>query len=391
MGRRNSLRKIEVDAMTVLVTGGAGFIGTHLCTELVASGYSVRILDNFHPQIHTSEDEAVKKFVAANPKVEIVKGDICKKPDVASALDGIKSVVHLAAETGTGQSMYEVSNCIETNVSGTANLLEQLLKQGRGVQHLLVASSRAVYGEGKYICKAHGVVYPDRRNPRVMASGIFEPLCQLCEQVLKVSSTDEESLKNPTSVYGISKLTQEQLAITIGNSAGIPVSILRFQNVFGAGQSLRNPYTGILSIFSRQFMENQPVYIFEDGQESRDFIYVSDVVAGISKCISKVPTGSRILNLGSGKATTVLDVANQLRLKLQSDSEVSITGEYRSGDIRHCIADIQKASNTIGFQPLVSFEDGISRFIEWAITQPHEDNGYANSLTELRAKGLLSQ
>ena len=377
--------------MTILVTGGAGFIGTPLCTELLASGYSVRILDNFHPQIHRSENEAVNKFEAANPKVEIVKGDICKKSDVASALDGIESVVHLAAETGTGQSMYEVSNCIETNVSGTANLLEQIQKRGRGVQHLLVASSRAVYGEGKYVCKAHGVVYPDRRNPRDMASGIFEPLCHTCGQVLTVSFTDEQSLKNPTSVYGISKLTQEQLAITVGNSAGIPVSILRFQNVYGAGQSLKNPYTGILSIFSRQFMENKPVYIFEDGQESRDFIYVSDVIAGISKCMSKVPTDSRILNLGSGKATTVLDVANQLRLKLQSDSEVSITGEYRSGDIRHCIADIQKASNAIGFQPLISFEEGISRFIEWAITQPYEDNGYSNSLSELRAKGLLSQ
>ena len=391
MGRRNSLRKIEVGTMTVLVTGGAGFIGTHLCTELVASGYSVRILDNFHQQIHPSEDEAVDKFEAANPKVEIVKGDICKKSDLIEALDGIESVVHLAAETGTGQSMYEVSNCIETNVSGTANLLEQILKQGRSVQHLLVASSRAVYGEGKYVCNAHGVIYPDRRNPRDMASGIFEPLCHLCEQVLSVSSTDEESLKNPTSVYGISKLTQEQLAIAIGHSSGIPVSILRFQNVYGAGQSLKNPYTGILSIFTRQFMENKPIYVFEDGQESRDFIYVSDVVAGISKCLSRVPNGSRILNLGSGKATTVLEVANQLRLKLQSGSEVSITGEYRSGDIRHCIADIQKASSTIGFQPLVSFEEGISRFIEWAITQPYEDNGYANSLAELRAKGLLSQ
>lgn len=377
--------------MTVLVTGGAGFIGTHLCTELVASGYSVRILDNFHPQIHPSEDEAIEKFKAVNPRVEIVKGDICKKSDVAEALDGIEVVVHLAAETGTGQSMYEVSNCIKTNVSGTANLLEQILKQGQGVQHLLVASSRAVYGEGKYECQTHGAVYPDRRNPRDMASGIFEPLCHLCEQVLTVVPTNEESLKNPASVYGISKLTQEQLAIAIGHYSGVSISILRFQNVYGAGQSLKNPYTGILSIFSRQFMENKPVYIFEDGLESRDFIYFSDVVAGISKCVSEVPNSSRILNLGSGKATTVLEVVNQLRLKLHSDSEVSITGEYRSGDIRHCIADIQKASNAIGFRPLVSFEEGISRFIEWALTQPSEDNGYANSLMELRARGLLSQ
>lgn len=369
----------------VLITGGAGFIGTHLTKSLLGRGYGVIVLDNLSPQIHGEgytfpEQEGVR----------FIKGDVRNKADWAEAMQDANIVVHYAAETGTGQSMYEVHRYIEHNISGTALLLDALVNTEHQVEKVIVASSRAIYGEGKYTCDEHGVQYPPSRKDEDLAAGNFEPRCAECNKPLRVVPTDEHSKLHPSSVYGITKLSQEQLVLNVCQSIGIPALAFRYQNVYGPGQSLKNPYTGILSIFSTLIRSGgKRINIFEDGEETRDFVYVGDVVKATMLGIESEAMTHESYNVGSGVATTVREVAEQLRTLYGADTEIEVTGNYRIGDIRHNVASLEKISAGLGFQPEVSFSEGIRQFAAWVEQQEVEGGSYEESIRQMKQKGLM--
>ncbi|WP_312420621.1 NAD-dependent epimerase/dehydratase family protein [Anaerospora hongkongensis] len=373
--------------MNVLVTGGAGFIGTNLVRKLLKENCNVTILDNFSKQIHGDNVELATDI---KEKVKLIIGSVTDKELFHKALVGQEVVVHLAAETGTGQSMYEVEKYEEVNIKGTAILLDFIVNKESSVKKIVVASSRAIYGEGKYQCEQHGIVYPNRRITDDMTKGRFEPLCPICGQDCKVLLTDEDSAINPSSFYGLTKQMQEQMVLLFAKTIGISAFSLRYQNVYGPGQSLKNPYTGILAIFSNQARVNQPIYIFEDGQESRDFVYIEDVVDATWRCISPEVTGVEALNVGSDEKTTVEEVVAEIIKYFQSKSSVTVTGAFREGDIRHNIADLTKIKEKIGYYPQWKFADGIREFLSWAESQKVDtDSKYEKSLSEMRLRGLM--
>jgi dTDP-L-rhamnose 4-epimerase len=375
---------------TILITGGAGFIGSNLTLKLVSKGYTVRVLDNLSKQIHGENPETSVLYRSIQGKVDFIRGDVRDEHIWERVLDSIDVVVHLAAETGTGQSMYEIQRYTDVNINGTACLLNCLTNQKHTVKKVAVASSRAIYGEGKYFCKTHGVVYPSARKSNDMDAGDFEVKCPLCGTTVFVLPTDEVSAIHPTSVYGITKQMQEELVLTCCKSLGIPALSFRYQNVYGPGQSLKNPYTGILSIFSTCLLNDQPINIFEDGLESRDFVYIDDVVnatiAGIGRDINEYIC----VNVGAGVPTSVLTVAKTLKTLYNSQSAVSVFGNYRLGDIRHNIADITVLKEQLEYQPAIPFIDGIEKFVEWVKGQDidRSANLYEKSLHEMKSKGL---
>jgi dTDP-L-rhamnose 4-epimerase len=370
----------------VLVTGGAGFIGTHLVRRLLDEGHAVTVLDSFSQQVHLvprlPEDLA--------GRVRLIHEDIIQRNTLQTALEGQDVVVHLAAETGTGQSMYCLERYERTNGLGTAILLDILINdQKRSVSKIVLASSRAIYGEGKYRCAVHGDVYPGERSVEAMSSGRFEPSCPHCGGDCSVMPTDEMTPARPLSFYGLNKYMQEQAVLMLARAGGMSAYALRYQNVYGPGQSLKNPYTGILAIFSSLARQQRDIEIFEDGAESRDFVYIDDVVDATSKCVASELQGLEILNIGSGKAITVLEVATAVRDYYSSSSALRVTGAFRKGDIRHNIADIAKATKVIGFKPTVDFNTGVKRFLDWASDSAVSDSGYQKSIDELRSRGLM--
>jgi dTDP-L-rhamnose 4-epimerase len=373
----------------ILITGGAGFIGSSLALALSARGHAVTVLDNLARQIHGDDPDASPLFAKIRGKVDFVRGDVTCREDLLKALPGVDTVVHLAAETGTGQSMYAIQHYADVNVGGTALLLDLIANEHFPVGRLVVASSRAVYGEGKYQCADHGVQYPDARSDSAMAGRQFEHTCLLCQQVLQMLPTDESSALHPSSVYGVTKLTQEQLVLSVGKSLGISALAFRYQNVYGPGQSLSNPYTGILSIFSTRIRQGKLVNIFEDGKESRDFVFIDDVVEATVRGIELEEPVVEVFNVGSGVATDVLSVATTLRQYLGGNSEISVSGQYRVGDIRHNVADLEKVSRLLGFKAQIPFEEGLRRFVDWALSERIAGDRYEESLEELRAKGLF--
>jgi dTDP-L-rhamnose 4-epimerase len=374
--------------MNVLVTGGAGFIGTNVVRKLLKEKYNVTILDNFSKQIHGDNIELAADI---KEKVKLIIGSVTDKELFHKALIGQDVVVHLAAETGTGQSMYEVERYEEVNIKGTAILLDFIVNnKENSVKKIVLASSRAIYGEGKYQCEEHGVVYPDRRTTEDMKKGRFEPLCPICGQDCTMLLTDEASAINPSSFYGITKQMQEQMVLLFAKTMGISAFALRYQNVYGPGQSLKNPYTGILAIFSNQARANQPIYIFEDGEESRDFVYIEDVVDATWRCISPAVSGVEAFNVGSDEKTTVTEVVDEIIKYFQSKSTVSVTGAFREGDIRHNVADLTKIKGKINYHPQWKFPDGIREFLSWAESQQMDnDSKYEKSLSEMRLRGLM--
>lgn len=374
--------------MKILITGGAGFIGSYLVDRLFDKGFDITILDNFSPQIHGLDYENSFLYNKIKNKARIVKGNV-QDPEIYNVLENdYEYIVHLAAETGTGQSMYQIKHYTDVNISATALLLEKLVLNNKKIKRIVVSSSRAIYGEGKYMVPStKKVVYPPQRENANMAKGIFEPLQN--GETLSCLSTDENSAFSPSSVYGITKLSQEQLVTNVAKSLGIESVALRFQNVYGPGQSLKNPYTGILSIFSTQLLKNNSINIFEDGNESRDFVYISDVVDSIYLALTSKNVEGITYNIGTGIGTTVNEVAQLLKKYYHSDSEIHITGNYRVGDIRHNKADISKAQKELGYAPKISFEMGLKEFSTWVLTQELEENNYAQSLEELRQKGLF--
>ncbi len=371
----------------ILITGGAGFIGSRLCEKLYNKGYNITVLDNLSEQIHgTTESSLFKKIKG---KCTFIKGDVRNKEDWKTSIKGQEIIVHFAAETGTGQSMYEIEKYNDVNIMGTAHLLEILANTKHSVKKMIIASSRAIYGEGKYNCKIHGDQYPLQRNEKDMEKGQFNPKCDICNSELNVVATDENSKIHPSSIYGINKQQQEQMVMLLGDLLGIPAVAFRYQNVFGPGQSLSNPYTGILSIFSTRILNGNNLDIYEDGLESRDFVYIDDVVDATILGIEKEQANGEVFNIGSGIATNVKEVAESLKKFYNSDITISISGKYRLGDIRHNYADLNKAKNLLCFTPKYNFQKGISEFVNWVKTQEVMEDKYEKSVQELKDKGLM--
>lgn len=373
----------------ILITGGAGFIGSRLANTLIADGYKVRVLDSLSPQIHGDLPELSPLFRSLHPEVEFIHGCVTNRSDLIIALDGIDTVVHLAAETGTGQSMYAIQHYSDVNVGGTALLLDLIANKSLPVKKIVVASSRAVYGEGKYQCAQHGFVYPSSRLSEDMKSGNFEVHCPLCAAAAEPAATDEETPLHPSSVYGVTKLTQEQLVLNVGRALGISAIAFRYQNVYGPGQSLSNPYTGILSIFSTRILNKSPINIFEDGKESRDFVYIDDVVSVTAHAVKYDRPLVDVFNVGSGISTDVLTIANSLQKLLEIEVSTSVSGQFRVGDIRHNYADLSRVKKFFGFESLISIEQGLTKFTSWVKAQQIHADRYEKSLREMKAKGLL--
>jgi dTDP-L-rhamnose 4-epimerase len=372
--------------MKILITGGAGFIGSNLAMSLVARGHNVTVMDNLSPQIHGEKSHLL---AAIRDQVQFLHGDVRHRTDWVEALEGQDVVVHLAAETGTGQSMYEIERYVDVNIRGTALLLDLLANQTHNVRRLVVASSRSIYGEGRYHCITHGTVYPEARLSADMEKGDFHVKCPYCQKNAELRATTEDSQIHPSSIYGITKQNQEQMILTVGASLGIPAVALRYQNVYGPGQSLTNPYTGILSIFSTRIKNGNEIVIFEDGKESRDFVFIDDVVDATVASIELSDSRQHVVNIGSGVRTSVLDVARALVSAYSAKIPLRISGNFRLGDIRDNYADITKARQLLGFNPKIDFSTGIHRFATWVESQSINSDTYESSIAEMLSKGLF--
>ncbi|WP_409303488.1 NAD-dependent epimerase/dehydratase family protein [Peribacillus sp. SCS-155] len=374
--------------MNVLITGGAGFIGSSLSLKLLEEGYNVKVLDNLSVQIHGGVPRRSELYLKIKDKVEFIYGDVRNKEDLRTALKGTDIVVHLAAETGTGQSMYEIDKYIEVNINGTSNLLDLIANEPNKVKKLVVASSRAVYGEGKYICQIHGEVFPGQRIEENLSQKDFNVKCPHCGESVTAISTSEDSQIQPSSIYGFTKYGQENMCMIMGKALGIPVVGLRYQNVYGPGQSLKNPYTGILSIFSTRIKNGNDINIFEDGTESRDFVYIEDVITATVKAIELDKANYQVFNVGTGVATNVLKVATTLVKLYETNVDIYVSGQYRLGDIRHNFADLSLIYDKLGFSPQYDFERGIQHFVNWVNQQEIEEDHYEKAILEMKEKGL---
>jgi len=373
----------------ILITGGAGFIGSHLALQLIEKGFKIRVLDTLSEQIHgPNPEETSPLYKSILNKVEFIKGTVTSAEDWENALKDQDAVVHFAAETGTGQSMYEVERYTNVNIQGTALLLDILTNKPHQIKKVVIASSRSIYGEGKYISETLGEVYPSHRNDVDMKGGNFEVTYPGAGK-LKLVATDESSKIHPSSVYGITKQVQEQLVLNVCGAIGVAAVAFRYQNVYGPGQSLTNPYTGILSIFSNRIRAKQKINIFEDGLESRDFVFIDDVVAATIAGLTKDDGNNQVFNVGTGVATTVIQVADALMKNFGIEVPYEVSGMYRIGDIRHNFADITRLQNILGVTPKVTFDEGIARFVAWVQQQNVTENNYENSLREMQSKGLL--
>jgi dTDP-L-rhamnose 4-epimerase len=346
-----------------LITGGAGFVGRHLARALVQEGHQVRILDNLSEQVHGPASPELPVVEGA----ELIRGDIRNPDCLVKALDGIAAVAHLAAETGMGQSMYEVNRYVDVNEGGTACLLQTLIERQQPVR-LVLASSRAVYGEGLYRCGHCGEVSPRPRGLAALANAIWDPVCPTCGDTLKPVPTHEGAPCEPGSVYAATKLSQEQLCRVVGAAYGFSVAVLRYFNVYGPGQSLSNPYTGILPTFYARAKAGKPIEVFEDGRESRDFVYIDDTVEATRRALlDQSPEATyAVINVGSGVPTSLLELARTVLRVGGWDVPIRVTGAFRVGDVRHAFADTARARQVLGFAATIPLAEGIRRWMQWA-------------------------
>ncbi len=375
----------------LLVTGGSGFIGAEIVSQLSRGDWDITVLDAMTEQIHGKDWENSYLYQKIAGKCRFVKASVTDIDAMREAVNGQDYVIHLAAETGTGQSMYQINQYNETNIMGTSNLLQaiSLLGKQNTVKKIVLSSSRSVYGEGKYECPQCGIVYPKGRAKEKMLAGDFNFYCPACGAKLNLLPTTEDSLVQPMSLYAFTKYAQEKMLETMCPALGVDYTIFRYQNVYGVGQSLKNPYTGILSIFSALMLENKPINIFEDGLESRDFVNVKDVAACTVSCLERPESNGRIINVGSGVNTSVIEIAETLKKNYGSVSDIKVTGDFRIGDIAHNKADITLARELLGFAPTVPLQEGLAAFCQWVMGQEKDASGYQHSLSEMEKAGMF--
>ncbi len=369
----------------VLITGGAGFIGSHLADALLGWGLGVRVLDNLDPQVH-GPGATRPRFLP--PGVEFLHGSVTDRAMVDRALRGVHTVVHLAAAVGVGQSMYAIAPYVTTNAQGTGILLDTMVNGGHAVRCLVVASSMSIYGEGRYRCPACGPIAPRLRPLPQLQHKRWEMTCPVCGQVAAPQPTDEAKPLLPTSVYAVTKRDQEELCLCVGRTYGIRTLALRLFNVYGPRQSLSNPYTGAAAIFASRLMNGQPPLLFEDGEQTRDFIHVRDIVQAFRAALEREDVGDAALNIGTGRATSVRTLARALGDALDRPREPEIVGKFREGDIRHCVANTGAAGRLLDFAASVPLEEGIRDLAEWVRHQRAEDH-VARARAELETKGLV--
>jgi dTDP-L-rhamnose 4-epimerase len=372
-----------LEKMSVLVTGGAGFIGSHLVDALVERGHRVRVLDLVVPQVH---GDGPPQYL--NRQAEFIRGDVCDPQVVRGALEGIDAVFHEAAEVGVGQSMYEIQRYVRANDLGTAVLLESLIERKDRIRKLLVASSMSIYGEGAYDCARCHKVYPQLRPAEQLLARRWEMECPGCGAELAPLGTGEDKPLFPTSVYAITKQDQEQFCLVVGRAYGIPTVALRYFNVYGPRQALSNPYTGVCAIFSARLLNDERPIIFEDGEQSRDFVHVSDIVQANLLALEANGADYQAINVGTGRATSVRQIALLLAQGLGTDLAPEIVAKYREGDIRHCVADISRARALLGYEPRVPLEQGIPELLKWVRDQEAEDR-VSKATAELETRQLV--
>jgi dTDP-L-rhamnose 4-epimerase len=374
----------------ILVTGGAGFIGSHLVDALLEAGNSVRVLDNLEPQVHGGLREQGCKPDYLNPEAEFILGDIRDANTVAGALKDIDVVYHEAALVGVGQSMYDLRRYTDVNVNGTAVLLEAVIAGNQHPRKLIVASSMSIYGEGAYECPVHGQVHPYPRPDVQLKQHDWEMVCPApgCEEHVGSIPTNEDKPLAPTSIYAINKRDQEEMFLAVGHAYHIPAVALRYFNTYGIRQALSNPYTGVAAIFSGRLLNGKPPVVFEDGGQRRDFTHVSDIVQAnlIAKDQEEADYG--VFNVGTGQPRSILEIANALTRYMGLELVPEVVEAFRAGDIRHCYGDIQRLKG-LGYAPRVRFEDGLAGLVEWVRQQTAEDS-FEDARQELVAKGLAA-
>lgn len=378
------------DIEKVLVTGGAGFIGSHTTDLLVKRGYYVTILDNLEPQVHGKERK-LPDYI--NKNARFIDGNVLDRELLEKTIQEVDAIIHLAAMVGVGQSMYQMERYINVNTRGTANLLDVLVNIENTVKKLVVASSMSIYGEGKYYCeKCSTHVYPGLRSEAQLEKRQWNHFCPTCRLPLTPLPTDEEKPLISTSIYAMTKRHQEEMCLLIGKTYGIPTVALRYFNVYGSRQSLSNPYTGCAAIFTSRILNNKPPYIFEDGNQTRDFIHVEDVARANLNALEHSNANYKAVNIGTGKPISIKELAETLiKLYDKPNLQPHISDEYRAGDIRHCYADITKAQKLLDFKPAISLKEGLAELANWAKT--HDWGAidlFENALKELKEKHLAT-
>jgi dTDP-L-rhamnose 4-epimerase len=367
---------------SILITGGAGFIGSHLADELLRGGYRVRALDSLSEQVH-GPGAARPSYL--NPDVELLVGDVRDADAVRRALRGVDAVYHLAAAVGVGQSMYEIAHYTDVNNRGTAVLLEALAE--RPVERLVVASSMSIYGEGLYRRPDGSLETNAERSVEQLKAGLWEPRSEDGE-ILTPVATPESKPPCLSSVYALSKFDQERMCLMVGRAYGIPTVALRFFNVYGPRQALSNPYTGVLAIFAARLLNENPPLIFEDGEQQRDFVSVHDIAQACRLALEVPGAADHVFNVGSGEHFTVKEIAERIASAVGKEYiDVVVNGKYRVGDIRNCYADISLARDLLGYEPRVSLDSGLRELAEWLSEQSAEDN-VDKASQELAERGL---
>jgi dTDP-L-rhamnose 4-epimerase len=368
----------------ILVTGGAGFIGSHLVDRLLASGHEIRVLDSLDAQVH----DGVPDYLSS--EAELVVGDVRDRDVVSRSLLGVDAIVHLAAAVGVGQSMYEIERYTSVNAIGAAVVLESAIGVRDRIAKAVVASSMSIYGEGLYRCPVQGThVLPPPRPAAQLVERRWEPECPSCGAPLEPLPTPETKPLQPTSIYAVGKRDHEEMFLSWGRAYDVPTTALRFFNVYGPRQALSNPYTGVAAIFASRLLNGRPPIVFEDGRQSRDFVHVSDIASGIEAALHPGSGDGEALNLGTGRSVSILEVAAALASGLGVAIQPDILGDYRAGDIRHCFAAIDRARELIGFSPSVAFEDGMRELTEWLSGRSAEDR-VDEATAALRSRGLAS-
>lgn len=369
----------------ILITGGAGFIGSHTADRLLAGGYQVRALDVLDPQVHGVERRPPSYL---DPRVELMQGDVRNRDDVTRAVAGVDAVFHFAARTGVGQSMYDIHGYCDVNINGTAMLLDVLANTAHQVRKIVLSSSRAVYGEGKYLCETCGAVYLPPRTREQLEAQVWNMLCPDCGRELHAVPTDEDMPLSPISVYALTKRVQEELVRMYSSTYGVPSVILRYFNVYGSRQAINNPYTGIGAIFANRAISGRDILIYEDGMPGRDFVNVRDVVAANLLALENGNAENGVFNVGSGERLTVLDLARLIVKELDSPVELKFTGQFRVGDVRDCYADLTRSRNILGYTPRVMFAAGVAELVSWARGEQVEDR-FAEAENALKARKLI--